>query len=379
MFAQGVTFALAVERLLSLPLLALEQMNYFGSSKRTRRRGVVPAVVFIFALLVVAMVPSPYVIERPGQSFDVMSEVSGAPVISSSDLEIYESESRLDILTVSLVGNRDVGPTWLQVLSAWLDPAQSVVPMDEIFPPNLTADEISAESSAMMETSQQEAVAAALLELGYEIPRVIYVSTVYESTPASGKLVAGDFIESVDGTQVIDLDELKAEIQKSDGDELELQVVREGKSIILGVTPELKDNTWVLGVLVGYSYDFPVDIELQLGQVGGPSGGMMFALGIIDSLTEGSLAGSNHIAGTGTISANGEVGPIGGIRLKMIAAERSGADLFIGPRSNCSEIIGNIPNDLDVVVVENLEQALKIVELMNQQVTLGQEYRCSTS
>jgi PDZ domain-containing protein len=354
-------------------------MNYFGGSKRTRRRGVVPAVVFIFALLVVAMVPSPYVIERPGQSFDVMSEVSGAPVISSSDLEIYESESRLDILTVSLVGNRDVGPTWLQVLSAWLDPAQSVVPMDEVFPPNLTADEISAESSAMMETSQQEAVAAALLELGYEIPRVIYVSTVYESTPASGKLVAGDFIESVDGTPVIDLDELKSEIQKSEGAELELQVIREGESITIGITPELKDNTWVLGVLIGYSYDFPVDIELQLGQVGGPSGGMMFALGIIDSLTEGSLAGSTHIAGTGTISANGEVGPIGGIRLKMIAAERSGADLFIGPRSNCSEIIGNIPNDLDVVVVENLEQALKIVELMNQQVKLGQEYRCSTS
>ncbi len=379
MFAQGVTFALAVERLVSLPLLALEQMNYFGGSKRTRRRGVVPAVVFIFALLVVAMVPSPYVIERPGQSFDVMSEVSGAPVISSSDLEIYESESRLDILTVSLVGNRDVGPTWLQVLSAWLDPAQSVVPMDEVFPPNLTADEISAESSAMMETSQQEAVAAALLELGYEIPRVIYVSTVYESTPASGKLVAGDFIESVDGTPVIDLDELKSEIQKSEGAELELQVIREGESITIGITPELKDNTWVLGVLIGYSYDFPVDIELQLGQVGGPSGGMMFALGIIDSLTEGSLAGSTHIAGTGTISANGEVGPIGGIRLKMIAAERSGADLFIGPRSNCSEIIGNIPNDLDVVVVENLEQALKIVELMNQQVKLGQEYRCSTS
>jgi len=379
LFAQGVTFALAVERLVSLPLLALEQMNYFGGSKRTRRRGVVPAVVFIFALLVVAMVPSPYVIERPGQSFDVMSEVSGAPVISSSDLEIYESESRLDILTVSLVGNRDVGPTWLQVLSAWLDPAQSVVPMDEVFPPNLTADEISAESSAMMETSQQEAVAAALLELGYEIPRVIYVSTVYESTPASGKLVAGDFIESVDGTPVIDLDELKSEIQKSEGAELELQVIREGESITIGITPELKDNTWVLGVLIGYSYDFPVDIELQLGQVGGPSGGMMFALGIIDSLTEGSLAGSTHIAGTGTISANGEVGPIGGIRLKMIAAERSGADLFIGPRSNCSEIIGNIPNDLDVVVVENLEQALKIVELMNQQVKLGQEYRCSTS
>ena len=354
-------------------------MKSFDGSVRTRRRGIIPAAVFIFALLVVAMVPSPYVIERPGQSFNVMSEVSGVPVISSSDLESYASDSRLDILTVSLVGNRDVGPTWLQVLSAWLDPAQSVVPMDEIFPPNLSAEEISAESSAMMETSQQEAVAAALTHLGYEIPRVIYVSTVFESTPASGKLVAGDFIDTVNGTAVFDLDALKAEIQKSDGSALEVQVSRDGQSLALSITPELKDESWVLGVLVGYNYDFPVDLQLELGNVGGPSGGMMFALGIIDTLTEGSLAGDSHIAGTGTISASGEVGPIGGIRLKMIAAERSGADLFIGPRSNCPQIIGNIPNDLDVVVVESLDQALEVVALLSQQSDLGQEFRCGTS
>lgn len=352
-------------------------MSFFDGSRRARRRGAIPAAVFILALLVVAMVPSPYVIERPGQAFDVMSEVSGEPVISSSDLQIFESDSRLDILTVSLVGNRDVGPTWLQVLSAWLDPAQSVVPMDEIFPPSLSAEEISAESIAMMETSQQEAVAAALSHLGYEIPRVIYISTVYESTPASGKLVAGDYIQSLAGIDVSDLDELKAEIQKSEGKELELVVSRAGEATSIRVTPELKDGSWILGILVGYRFDFPVDIKLQLGQVGGPSGGMMFALGIIDSLTEGSLAGVNHIAGTGTISASGQVGPIGGIRLKLVAAQRAGADLFIGPRSNCAEILGNIPNDLEVVVVDSLDQALDVIELLNQDREFGQEYKCS--
>ena len=354
-------------------------MSYFDGAGRRGKRGIIPAVVFIFALLVVAMVPSPYVIERPGQSFNVMSDVSGAPVISSADIDIYPSESRFDILTVSLVGNRDVGPTWLQVLTAWLDPAQSVVPMDEIFPPNLSAEEISAESVAMMATSQQDAVAAALGELGYEVPRVIYISTVYEDAPASGKLIAGDFIRSVAGVEVVDLDQLKDEIQKSNGAPIDVVVTRDGSPVSLSVTPELRDESWVFGILVGYSYDFPVNVELQLGQVGGPSGGMMFALGIIDALTEGSLAGSNHIAGTGTIAASGEVGPIGGIRLKMIAAERSGANLFIGPRDNCSEIVGNIPNDLDVVVVENLDQALAVVNQLQKQSEVGQEFRCSTN
>jgi PDZ domain-containing protein len=354
-------------------------MSYYESPVRRKRRGIIPAAVFILALLVVAMVPSPYVIERPGQSFNVMSDVSGSPVISSTDLEIYPSDSRLDILTVSLVGNRDVGPTWLQVLTAWLDPAQSVVPMDEIFPPNLSAEEISAESVAMMETSQQEAVAAALIELGYEIPRVVYVSTVYEDAPSSGKLIAGDFIRSVGGVEVVDLDQLKDEIQKTSGSPIEVEVSRGGNPVTLSITPELRDDSWIFGILVGYSYDFPVDLELQLGQVGGPSGGMMFALGIIDALTSGSLAGANHVAGTGTIAASGEVGPIGGIRLKMIAAERSGATLFIGPRDNCSEIVGNIPNDLDVVVVDNLDQALAVVDLLRNQLPFGQEYRCSTN
>jgi PDZ domain-containing protein len=99
--------------------------------------------------------------------------------------------------------------------------------------------------------------------------------------------------------------------------------------------------------------------------VGGPSGGLIFSLGIIDVLTEGSLAGKNHIAGTGTITANGEVGPIGGIELKLIAAKNAGATLFLAPDGNCPEVIGQIPDGLSVVIVKDLKSALNAIADFN--------------
>jgi PDZ domain-containing protein len=114
--------------------------------------------------------------------------------------------------------------------------------------------------------------------------------------------------------------------------------------------------------MIGYTYDFPVDVSLQLGNVGGPSGGLMFALGIIDALTPGSLAGANHVAGTGTISPSGLVGPIGGIELKMIAARNAGAVLFLAPAGNCDEVIDSVPEGLSVVAVRDLSEAKSAVE-----------------
>jgi PDZ domain-containing protein len=109
--------------------------------------------------------------------------------------------------------------------------------------------------------------------------------------------------------------------------------------------------------MVGNKYNFPVKIKLQLSDVGGPSGGMMFALGIIDKLTPGQLTGGKHIAGTGTIDAAGNVGPIGGIRHKLFGAARAGATLFLAPDSNCDEVVGHVPAGLTVIKVSTLAEA----------------------
>jgi PDZ domain-containing protein len=215
-----------------------------------------------------------------------------------------------------------------------------------------------------MEISQQDAIAAALTELGYEVPRNLYVASVLEDTPSSKILIAGDIVVSAGGKKVLAFEELREQIQATQGAAIEIVVEREGQEKAFSITPELRDDLWVIGAMISYTYTFPVDITLQLGDVGGPSGGLMFTLGILDSLTEGSLAGDNHISGTGTISANGEVGPIGGIELKMISARKSGADLFLIPSGNCQEAIGQVPEGLPVVSVRDLAQALSAIELI---------------
>jgi PDZ domain-containing protein len=319
------------------------------------------AVITLGSMVVL---PTGYVIERPGQVFNVMGEISGQKVISSSDLEVYESESRFDVTTVSLLGNRESTPSWVQVLWAWADPEQIVLPLDEVYPPNLTTAEIRAESTAQMEVSQQDAIAAALSEMGYEIPRTLYVASVIADAPSSGILVAGDFVVSAGGMDVSTFDELKSQIQLSEGLPIVIEVVRDGQPRALEITPEKRETDWVIGAMVGYTYDFPVDIQLQLGDVGGPSGGLMFSLGILDALSEGSMAGGLHVSGTGTITAAGEVGPIGGVGLKMIAAKNSGADLFLVPVGNCEEAIGQIPEGLAVVTVRDLNEALGTIEAL---------------
>ena len=320
--------------------------------------------LFVIALGGVFVMPTGYVIERPGQVFNVMGDLDSTPVISSPDLEVFESESRFDITTISLLGNREATPNWVQVLWAWADPEQIVLPLDEIYPPNRTTAEIRAESSAQMEISQQDAIAVALKDLGYQVPRNLYVSSVLEDSPASKLLIAGDLVFEASGKAVTTFEELKAEIQLSLGQPMDLVVLRDGETKTIQITPEFRTDTYVIGAMVGYTYDFPVEISLQLGDVGGPSGGLIFSLGIIDALTPGSLAGGNHVAGTGTISPSGDVGPIGGIGLKMVAARDAGADLFLAPVDNCDEVLGSIPDGLNVVAVRDLTEAKSAVEAL---------------
>jgi PDZ domain-containing protein len=253
----------------------------------------------------------------------------------------------------------------LQVLAAWLDPDQVVLPLDEVYPPQLSTEQVRAESTAQMEVSQQDAIAAALQELGYQLDRQLYVASVIADTPASKKLVAGDYLLAVGAVEVVTYEELREQIQLNGGEPVEIKVLRDGKPMSFELIPEQKDDSWVIGAMVGYVYDFPVDIELQLGDVGGPSGGLIFALGIYDVLTEGSLASNTHIAGTGTISSDGKVGPIGGIELKLIAAKNAGAKLFLAPEGNCSEVIGQIPDGLSVVIVNDLKSALSAIQDFN--------------
>jgi PDZ domain-containing protein len=342
------------------------------SESAKRAVGFFAAVTFAAGFVTLALLPTPYLIERAGPTYDVLGEVDDEAVIQISGAQSFESEGMLEILTVSIVGRPENTPSWIEIGLAWVDQSQAVVPVELLYPKDRTAEDVRSESSAMMEVSQQDAIAAALNYLGYETPRQVYIAEVVADAAASGKLVAGDFVLSINSQAITDIEQLK-DIVTSWDEKAPLAVVvdRNGRQVAKEVSP-VKDaeGNFRFGILVGYKYDFPIEVNLQLGDVGGPSGGMMFALGIVDRLTPGDLTGGLHVAGTGTIAQSGEVGPIGGVVQKLYGAQRSGATVFLAPAANCDEIIGNVPKGLRVVKIETLQDAITALEKLsdNEQV-----------
>jgi PDZ domain-containing protein len=213
-----------------------------------------------------------------------------------------------------------------------------------------------------METSQEDAVAAALTELDIAYGSVLTVAGVVDDLPADGVLEADDEILTAGGRSVATVDELKAAFGVGVGVELGIRRGGIERTVVITPTASEQDGSPVIGVYVGPVYDFPIEVLIQLENVGGPSAGMMFALGIYDKMTPGELTGGEHIAGTGTIGGGGEVGAIGGIVQKMYGARDAGASWFLSPASNCAEVVGRIPAGLEVFSVADLDDAIDAVE-----------------
>lgn len=336
--------------------------------------GVVALSVALVALVVLTFIPTQYVIQRPGPVFDTLGTARAAdgeevPLIEVDGAETFPTGGSLDLTTVQVVGNRERTPTWFELALAWFDRTRAVVPIDTVFPEGVTSEERDERNAALMVDSQHEATAAALSELGYDVGATVEVVEVIEGSPAVGALEAGDRILGIDGEPVDSATGLRDRIQDAEGAEVELRVLRSGQERSVSVTPEKTEDAegeavWLIGISLTTDYDFPIDVQLQLDNVGGPSAGMMFALGIIDTLTPGELNGGEKIAGTGTIDAAGEVGPIGGIRQKLYGARDAGATVFLAPESNCDEVVGHVPDGLDVYRTATLQESLEILEVV---------------
>jgi PDZ domain-containing protein len=323
----------------------------------------------LLAILLLAISPAPYVIERPGPVYDTLgtTEVDGTttPVIEVDGAPSYPTDGRLDLLTVYLDGSRDNPIDWFQVIGAWLDPRRDVVPIDLIYPEGQTEQQSDEENALAMRSSQQAATAAALTELDIPVASTVTVLAVTDGDPADGILEAGDQILTIDGVAVTSDAQLRRAIADAGvGAALEFGIRRDGSERTVTITTAARsasDDSPIVGIMPGLMFDFPFEVSIHLQDVGGPSAGMMFALGIYDTLTPGALTGGEHIAGTGTIDAGGEVGPIGGIRQKMFGARDAGAAWFLAPEANCSEVAGHVPDGLRVFAVSSLDEALEVV------------------
>ncbi|TXN31231.1 YlbL family protein [Lacisediminihabitans profunda] len=320
-----------------------------------------------------AMVPAPYVIEQPGPVFNTLGTVifdhKQVPLIEIPGEKTYPTTGALDMLTVNVVGDRQQSPSWFEVAQAWLDRSKAVLPLDSIYPVGETVKQSNEQATVDMQNSQKDAIAAALTRLGYTLPSTLSVAGFSPDSPSKGRLQNGDTILSVNGTKTDSVLGLRAIIAKSGaGVPLTIAIARGGQTKSVEVTPQLSAGPRpapIIGIFPAVSYTYPFTVKIQLQDVGGPSAGQMFALGIIDKLTPGSITGGAKVAGTGTIDADGNVGAIGGIRQKLYGAKNAGATWFLAPYSNCNEVTGHIPSGLRVLAVKTLDDSLAALKAIS--------------
>lgn len=330
--------------------------------RRSQRRLITATCIAVVLGFTALAVPTPYIVEVPGPALNTLGSVNDKRIISVEGHDSYPADGSLDMTTIYILGGAQTRIPFLRVLQAWANPHEDVYPEEALYPRGATDDQISDRNAAEMDDSQQNSIAAALgsLDIGYtEELRVAGLATATNK----GLLQTDDVLKAINGKPITDLDMLKASLRGSKGKTPELTVVRAGKKTdITAKTTMADDGQRQLGVYLGTQYTFPFDVKFGLSNVGGPSAGMMLALGIIDTLTEGDMTGGKAFAGTGTIDADGKVGPIGGIAQKLVGAQKAGAEYFLAPADNCADVVGRVPDGLTVVKVSTLDQARKAVE-----------------
>lgn len=311
--------------------------------------------------------PSPYLLESPGPIFDTTGEIEDWPVLSVSGAETYETDGVLALTTVYVNGQPTSTVRVPDMLRGWISPHIDLAPHELVYPSGTTADQVEEMNTAAMTGSQDLAVAAALEQLEMEYSQELAVVDFTPEAREAGTaemLQAGDEVIAAEGERITGLEGLRSAVNESAGQPVELSLLRDGDEIEVEVpTYQEPDGEYFVGIMLQGEFDFPVDVEIQgLDNVGGPSAGLMFSLGIIDAMTEESMTGGEHWAGSGTVDPDGTVGPIGGIAQKVVGARDEGADHFLVPRDNCPELEGRIPGGLEVYGVDDVAEARQIVE-----------------
>jgi Lon-like protease len=320
----------------------------------------IAGVSVLVGLVVAAVVPVPYVALTPGPTLNTLSSPGGKPLIQISGHRTYPTTGNLNLVTVSYTGGPGTDFNIFSALRAWLTPNDAVVPASEIFTPGQSQQQVVQQDTQQMLGSQQDAAAAALCYLNISFKTVDSVASTVKGTPAAGVLQPGDVITAVDGQQVSCHHDVVTMIRdRKPGADVTLTVQHGAATKTITLATKDVSGQAVVGIqLAPPKYVFPFTVKINLPGIGGPSAGLMFALGIIDKLSPSSLTGGRFIAGTGEISPMGAVESIGGIQQKMAGARSAGATIFLTPAANCANTVGAVPSGLRLVKVSTLASAI---------------------
>jgi PDZ domain-containing protein len=315
--------------------------------------GVLLLVVPIFAGLLIQV---PYYLISPGEARGVAELIK----VKGDGAKIYPPKGKILFTTVSLAGQVNV----FEALEGWLDKEVQVVP-EKTITGGAPKTAVRQQNIQAMTDSKLTATKVALERLGYRVSVKgdgALVTAVNAGDPADGKLQVEDVITAVDGEAVTLHDQVVTKVRQH----------KPGDEIAIGYKRGTADKTVTLKSIAGpdgaarigvslqtndLKYDFPVDVSIETGLVGGPSAGLAFTLALIDDLTEGELTGGRYVAVTGTIDADGTVGPVGGVAQKTVTARRAGAIAFLVPPDEEKEA-KTFAGKMEIIPVKTLADAL---------------------
>lgn len=324
-----------------------DEMPPADTGRRASRRYLnllVGSLSLITLASVTLLLPVPYVVLSPSLTFNTLGDFEGREMITfPNNVKTYEATGALDFTTV-LVSQPGAHVSLAEAMTAYFSDGSEVVRRSSIYPEGESVAQSEATSRLLFKSAQDAAKVAALRAMDRRVPTVPAVYVVEKGFPAYGKLRIGDLIRGADGRKNLTVSEFVQVVRaKEPGQSVTIQYERRGKPGTVRVAtrrdPKPPHNARIgISPVEMYEPGKAMKIDFHTGsKIGGSSAGMMFALAIYDRLTPGSLTGGKHIAGTGTITVDGKVGPIGGIRQKTIGAASSGATIFLAPAKNCAD------------------------------------------
>lgn len=327
--------------------------------------------IFLLAIIILAaFYKLPYYVSAPG-SAEVISDYVEVGSGNKSDGEF--------MFTTVRMGRANIySYLWAKVADY-----HKIYRLNEVRSENETDEEYAVRQLKMMDESQVTAILNAYKKAGYEatvMTNGIYILHVGEGTPAEGNLKAGDRILEIDGKKIASQQFFVDYVSgKEAGDVITVKVERENETMEKTLVLERLKETGNIGMGISLVEDRSVEakpeVKFDTETIGGPSAGLMFSLEIYNQLTDEDYTDGKKIAGTGTISEDGKVGPIGGIDQKIVAADKEGADIFFAPNEENAadsdyqialKTAKDIGSDMVIVPVDTFDDAITYLEQMNQ-------------
>ena len=330
-------------------------MDKFFQKNKVLKIALITYLIVIFPF---GFVKTEYYFMSPGPPYQWNIEIENA--------QTYEYNGNLYQLTV----RRDEANYFVY---AWakLNNQIDLFPREVILPDGVTPQELSEISLQNMMTSENVAIAVALNSLDYEIQSEgdgVLVVGLLDDSPVKNKLIKNDLIVSINNDKVSSTSEFISKLRTYEiGDTVKIGLIRNEQDLnfetklIEHVEYENEPMVGFLASTPNQQFIFPFEVDIETGNVGGPSAGMMMALNVYNLLTEDDITNGKKIAGTGTIEIDGSIGPVGGVKQKVIAAKRANAGLILVPTANYEEASVFADDNTQIVAVDSFDNALNVI------------------